>query len=501
MVLSKEEKIMKAILYTRVSTKEQMEGYSLSYQEKLCKEYATKQDWEVLEVFQEEGESAKTADRTQFQKMLDYCSRNKGKIDIVLVHKIDRFSRNSADHHSVRAILARYGVVLRSVSENINESSQGKFMESIYSAVAQYDNDVRAERVREGLKEKVRQGYWAWIAPIGYTNTPNGLAIDKETAPYIRKAFEAYAQGNRTVRDLARLFNKWGIRNKKGGKLCPQSVIKILQNKLYIGIISIKDWGEEVDGVHEKIIEPKLFYKVQNIRHGRCLTTAPRLFKNPEFPLKNVGKCNNCKKFLAGSKSKGRNKRYAYYHCFCGNTRIRKEEFEDRFLSFLKKIAPNTEFKKLFRAVLVDVWKQKQSTMLNDLKKIDQELARIKDLKSKLIQKNLSGIISDEDYKEQSELLSGKLATKELERSEIRHEETDIDYLVSLSEELFSKVSTIWLEASFENKLRFQHLLFPEGITYESGEIRTARLGLPFNLIDAFTSNKTTVVSDQGLEP
>ncbi|HRN70524.1 MAG TPA: recombinase family protein, partial [Candidatus Woesebacteria bacterium] len=162
---------MNIIIYTRVSTKEQVEGYSLTYQESFCREYAERQGWNVVQVFQEQGESAKTANRTQLQKLLDYCQKNKGKVDILLVHKLDRFARNTADHQAVRAVLVRYGVKVRSVTEQIDDNSAGKFMENIFSAVAQFDNDVRSERTKAGMLEKLRQGHWPWKAPLGYKNS------------------------------------------------------------------------------------------------------------------------------------------------------------------------------------------------------------------------------------------------------------------------------------------------------------------------------------------
>ncbi len=487
-------KIMNVILYTRVSSKEQLQGFSLSSQEKLCREYAERQGWNVIEVFQEEGESAKTADRTQLLKLLEYCVRNKGKIDAVLVYKVDRVARVSADHHSIRAALSRCGMVLRSVMENIDETSTGKFMENMFAAVAQFDNDVRADRTREGLKERVRQGLWAWTPPIGYKSGTSCMVIDSEKAPYIKKTFELYSTGNYTIREIAKLFNKWGIRTKRGNNISPQTVTKVLENKLYMGIIDVNGWEGEVEGIHEKIIDPELFYKAQAVRSGKSVSAVPRLVNNPEFPLKNIAKCHDCSKYLTGSKSTGRTKKYAYYHCVCGKTRIRKEGLEDSFLYFLKQIQPNEDFIKLFRESMVQIWKMKQGSVIVEQQKLDKELLMFRTRKTLLMEKNFNGIITDTELKEQLDILSSRVAIKEVERSEIRTEESNIDYLVSVSEELFRKVSTVWLDAPFEYKLKFQQLLFPKGILYKDGSIGTVELGIPFNLIVNADVEKTTLV-------
>ncbi len=495
------EKIMNVVIYTRVSTKEQIDNYSLSTQEKICRDYIEKNGWSVAHLFQEEGESAKSTDRTELLKLLEYCIKNKGKIDVVLVYKLDRISRVSADYQGIRAALLRCGVVLRSVTETINDSAQGKFMENIFAAVAQLDNDVRGERTKAGLQERVRQGLWAWAPPIGYKSSPTGMIIDTERAPFIKKIFEMYSTGKYTICYMARAANRMGIKTKQGNKISPQTLTRILENKLYMGIISVQGWKDEVDGIHEKIISPELFYRVKQVRKGNSNAAGPRLSNNPNYPLKNIAKCIDCKKFLTASKSKGRTRRYSYYHCICGKTRVPKEVLEEKFLHLLKQIQPDSNFIELFREVLITVWRMKQRTVLVELQKIEKELSTLKEMKARLIEKNLIGVISDADYKEQIESLSSRIVTKEIERSEIRIEETDIDYLVSVSEELFTKVSTIWLDASFENKLVFQRLLFPRGILYDGEIIGTEELGFPFKLISSVGLDNTNLVPRRGIEP
>ncbi len=492
---------MKVVIYTRVSTKEQVEGYSLTYQENICREYANKQGWEVVGVFQEQGESAKSANRTQLLKLLEFCNKHRKETDVVLVHKIDRVSRIAADYLAIKTTLIAHNIILRSVTEPIDDTSQGNFMGTIYAAVAQLDNDIRAERTKEGLKERVNQGLWAWGAPLGYKNTKAGLVIDKQTAPYIKKAFEVYAQGGHRLKDIASKLNSWGVRTKNGNRISTQAVANMLQNKLYIGRLTVKDWGVDIDGLHSKLISPELFYKVQQIREGVSFTAVPRLLNNPDFPLKNIAKCEHCGKGLTASRSRGRNKRYAYYHCLCGKTRVSKELFEQVFFDALKRIQPNKQFQRLFQEVLYDVWKQKQSEAIDSVKRIDGNIAVLKELQTKLVRKNLEGIISDDDYREQNQAIKEELVIKEVERSEARTEETDIDYLVAFSESLFNNVASIWLEATFGHKQMFQALLFPKGIVYKDGLIGTEQLGLPFALIQKSLDQKSTLVPRTGFEP
>lgn len=503
MELDKDNKPMRAIIYTRVSTKEQVEGYSLTYQEKLCADFVEHQGWEIDKVFREEGESAKTADRTELLKLLKYVQDNKGKINLVLVHKLDRIARNLADHMAIRASLAKFGVILRSVTESIDETSQGKFMENIFAAVAQFDNDVRSERTKAGMKEKAEQGLWPWGAPLGYKNSPSGLIIDQEKAPYIQKAFEVYSQGIYTIKEMSKKLNKWGLRSKGGKKISPQAVVKIFHSRLYIGGIVVPKWGVDNEGLHKPLISKELFYKVQKIRQSRTSNAPVRLVNNPDFPLKNVTLCKDCNTYLTASWSKGRRGgRYGYYHCIkCGKTRIAKNDLESAFYRRLREIQPKEAVKILFKEILIEVWNQKQGEAMKAVIKIDRDLVTLRDMKNKLFAKNLQGLIEDIEFREQKEYINSQITVKEIERSEYREEETNIDYLVALSESLFTSVALVWLEAPFEDKLKFQTLMFPEGVFYKDKNIGTTSLGLPFNLISESKPSKTTLAPSEGFEP
>ncbi len=490
---------MNVILYTRVSTKEQIEGYSLTYQEKLCKEYAERMGWNIVQVFQEQGESAKTADRTQLLKLLKFCHENRGKIDILLVHKLDRFSRNTADHSAVRAALLKVGVKLRSVSEQIDDTPAGKLMENIFSSIAQFDNDVRSDRTKEGMKEKARQGHWPWKAPIGYKNSPAGLIIDNTRASYIKTAFETYAKGGYSVISISKKLNRMGLRTEKNKRITPQLMIKIFSNKLYMGVVEA--WGEEHVGAHEPLVSKELFYTVNNIRLGKSVTAAiPHFSKNPTFPLKSVLTCSDCGKRLTGSKSKGRRLKYSYYHCICGAVRVRQEQLDNLFYEYIKTIQPNQELSKLFQLIVRDVWKRKHLEAETALRNIDLEIMHFKNMKDKLLKKNLDGIVSDEDYKSQVKQLNDNITVKEIERGDYRESETNIDHLISLVETLFDNVASLWFESNLENKQRFQSLLFPSGMPVSNEGFGTATLGLPFNLIGDFAGNKTTLVTPREFE-
>lgn len=124
--------LKRAIIYCRVSTKEQAdEGGSLKLQEKICRDYASKNNIEITDVYIERGESAKTADRTELIKLINFCTSNKkSNIQTILFYKLDRFSRNQTDYGQLKIMFKKYGLELRSATELFDDTPTGRFLEN-----------------------------------------------------------------------------------------------------------------------------------------------------------------------------------------------------------------------------------------------------------------------------------------------------------------------------------------------------------------------------------
>ena len=135
--------VIGAVIYVRVSTKEQTENLSLPTQLRKCEEYCRYHGYEILERFHEEGESAKTTDRTELKKLLEFCRHQKGRVHFLVVYNLTRFARDKYDHFALRAHLQSLGISLRSATEPIDDTSTGKLMEGVLAAFAQFDNDQR----------------------------------------------------------------------------------------------------------------------------------------------------------------------------------------------------------------------------------------------------------------------------------------------------------------------------------------------------------------------
>ena len=275
-----------AVIYIRVSTKEQTENLSLPTQLRACEEYCRREGLDVLERFREEGESAKTADRTELQRLLAFCRTNKGRVHFVVVFNLTRFARDKYDHFALRSLLKSLGISLRSATEPIDDTSTGKLMEGVLAAFAQFDNDVRSDRTRAGMKAALELGRWVFLAPLGYMNAPRmlgkSLMPDPERAPLVRRAFEEYATGRFTKQQLLQQVTAWGLRNRRGQPLSSQAIGMLLRNQLYAGIVDVAEYGVRGRrGDFEPLVSEDTFYRVQAVLSGRTPSLAPQL-QGPE---------------------------------------------------------------------------------------------------------------------------------------------------------------------------------------------------------------------------
>jgi hypothetical protein len=185
------------------------------------------------------------------------------------------------DHFALRSHLQALGISLRSATEPIDDTSTGKLMEGVLAAFAQFDNDVRSDRTRAGMKAALELGRWVFLAPIGYLNAPRAmgksLTHDPERAPLVQRAFEEYATGRYTKEQLLKKARSWGLTNRRGKPLTSQAIGVLLRNQLYAGIVDVREYGvRSKRGDFEPLISEDLFYRAQAVLSGRLPITTPK---------------------------------------------------------------------------------------------------------------------------------------------------------------------------------------------------------------------------------
>ncbi len=466
----------------------------------------------------EEGESATTLDRTELQRLLEYCRKNKGKVQVMVVYALNRFSRETLDHKTLRVLLLSYGVTLRSVTEPIDDTPEGEFMEHIISGVSQYENRQRARRTVAGMKNKVDKGGWPFKTPLGYCNVIDAneqrtVIPDPERAPLIKTAFEMFATGLHTKQEVLRRVNGMGLRARDRKAVSIQTLDRTLKNPFYAGILQVqgkkvKDWHQEQTASFEAIISRETFDRVQAILSGRKVTVTPRQRNHQDFPLRHFVRCGACGRPLTGSWNTGRaGRKYAFYrcqnrHCPAKSKNIKKQVLEARFVAFLTQLQPRAEYLRLYRAIVMDVWNKKQADAHQRLAGLEGKIADLRERKTKLNEAFVyHQTLPREDYLAMKAALEGELALAEIEHREAQSMELDIDAVINFAENIFLDAARVWQEMKLDQKQRFQQVLFPEGVQYEDGVYRTERTCLMFSDLQQEELEKTQLVALPGIEP
>lgn len=171
----------KCVLYPRVSTEMQVDGYSLEGQKNGLKRFADREEMEIVGIYEDAGKSGKSIEgRPAFKKMFSDI-KNGLEIDYILVYKLSRFGRNAADILNSLEFVQSYGINLICIEEGIDSSqTSGKLLISVLSAVAEIERENIIEQTMNGRREKARQGGWnGGFAPYGYYLKDNPVYCGK----------------------------------------------------------------------------------------------------------------------------------------------------------------------------------------------------------------------------------------------------------------------------------------------------------------------------------
>ena len=515
--------------YTRVSTDEQVPGASLENQRIAIQRYADENNIEVVDWFTDAGYSAKTAHRPELQKMLDSIYENKGKVDHVIVYNVSRISRNlESFSRDIGYRMASCGCTLRSTIEAISDKPEGKLMLNIALSVHQYDNDVKAQTVRDNMSLLAKQGWWMSQAPLGlklkhilidgittkdgkkkYHNTLEINETDN-IGENIRFLLNRFSEGDINIADLARLAQKMGVKSKNGKLIQFTTINGILLQSAYAGYNSSKSLlkGETVrirdfDG----IITLDTFNKNQQIIKGNMREIIPS--DNDAYPLKHTLICSKCGTPIRASAPKaGNGKKSPRYHC-CkrGHSSIGVTEMHQLFVDFLNEIMPTKGTVKLFKEIVKRTAAQKLDETNKELTKCREDISAIDSKLNNALDALLEGKIDASEKTRYSEALIErrnqlKQHVAELERVQ-RINETTITYVCNF----ITKPAKLWRDANLEARQAFQKTMFPNGLHFDIKERKfgTDDLSPLYSIICTKKEPKTDsnygLVGPAGIEP
>ena len=413
----------KCVLYPRVSTEMQVDGFSLDGQKNNLKRFADREEMEIVDIYEDAGKSGKSIEgRPAFKQML-FDIENGLEIDYILVYKLSRFGRNAADILNSLEHVQAFGVNLICIEEGIDSSqTSGKLLISVLSAVAEIERENIIEQTMNGRKEKARQGGWnGGFAPYGYYLKDKQLFIQEDEAEAVRIIFDKYLNGNMGFHKIANYLNLQGIQKvqRNNGTLSlwgTHFIRMIIDNPVYCGKISygrrvrekVKGSKNEykqvpqedyiiAEGQHEAIISEELWNAAHEKRELTGIKSPSKIGRDRAHLLSGILKCPKCGGPMYTNKHAWTNKDGTYkevYYYVCSKARaargktceyktmLKKTDIEPLVIEAIRELIQNQDF-----AVEIKLRIGKEidtSTLNRELKNYEAKLKEIELNKTRL---------------------------------------------------------------------------------------------------------------------
>lgn len=306
---------MTGVIYARYSSDSQREE-SIEGQLRECMAFAERSGITIIANYIDRAMSARTADRPDFQRMIK--DSEKKLFDVVIVWKLDRFSRDRYDSANYKHILKKNGVKVVSATENISDGPEGVLLESLLEGLSEYYSAELAVKIHRGQMENALKGKNnGGSTPLGYRIGEDGvLEPDPAAVPVVQEIFRRYDEGE-TLSSIVDSLNKRGIRTAKGLPFRVGSLGTVLKNRKYIG--EYRYGTIVIPNRLPVIIEEEQFnrvqQKLQTNKHAPAHAKAEE-----EYLLTTKLFCGKCETMMVGESGRSRNGEVHHYYK-CGNAK------------------------------------------------------------------------------------------------------------------------------------------------------------------------------------
>lgn len=435
-----------AVSYVRVSTAAQAtrggtrDGYSIPAQREANKRRAHSLGALVVAEFVERGASARSADRPELKRMLDYVAQR--PIDYVIVHKLDRLARDRADDVHITGLLRGSGTRLASSTEAISDSPDGRLVHGIMASIAEFYSHNLATEVRKGMRQKVLQGGSVGRAPLGYLNhryrddqgrDVRTVVVDPDRGPHITWAFQTYATGTWSMSRLASGLNDRGMTTKAGPNtparpLSLRSVHHLLRNPYYKGVVVFH--GAEHPGSHAALVDSVTWAAVQDILTTRRNGERSRVH---DHYLKGTVYCIECGRRLIIQHTRTKSGRvYEYFVCHRSSADCAQRkalpiaQVEQRIADSYRDITLTADQRSHIERITLAGLRRRQAVNTQRLAALIEEADTIEARRGKLLDLHYADAVPRDLFREEQQRLSGEKTRIERERTTI---ETDLDAL------------------------------------------------------------------------
>ena len=380
---------MRVALYPRVSGHEQEDNYSIPEQIDRMKKYCEAQGWMVYKIYTDSVQSGADMDRPGLQSMIKDIEN--GKVDMVLVYKLDRLSRSQKDTlYLIEDVFEKNGVGFTSMTESIDTTSAfGKAILGVLAVFAQLEHSKITERTTMGKKARAAEGKWhgsKWV-PIGYDYGNDMLTPNEYEAMQINEIAQMVLKGT-PIRTIATIVTEKGYRHKYG-EWDAKAIKRVLANPVNLGLI--KDGDTLHPGLHDAIIDQETYDAVQVIFNERKAKYGSN-YKPHKSLLAGFLFCKHCGgRYARQSNGDGQ----YYYSCYsrnksqkkmikdpnCKNKNYRAAELDTAILLELNKLAIDPEYVEHVRQNKPknDV-NEKIKSITSEIEKINSQISKMMDL-------------------------------------------------------------------------------------------------------------------------
>lgn len=489
------------VIYTRVSSKRQVdEGTSLEKQEIDCVNLANKLSLNISKIFIEKGESAKTADRTALTAMMDFCSKKSNNVKFLIMYKSDRLARNTEDYLKIKSYLYSKGVKIKSVTENFEDTPSGKLQEVIMAGFAQYDNEVRTERVVNGSKQAVLQGRVPGTIKLGYVSTKDEfgkatIGPQPILAPLIRDMFIEISKGMYSLDEIHRIFYKRGLCNQNTKKKLAKSYFnRLIRDEIYCGWIN--KFGLRVKGKFTPVVEEEIFRKAQRVISGRSKPNLDYKYDNPDFPLRRFVKSNDGIS-LTGSWSSGRSKKYANYRFGPKGTNYPIDEVNKLWAKFQNELKLDEKIISKLELAIERALGRRCKVSTERISELQYELNKFVETETKLIEMNIAGKLSDQSFELQMKRIQDERVSKQVELDKLTENSVPVEKLKEHARLFLLNPNAFWTNAKLPVKQKLQWFQFPEGVSFDGKNFGTTKIASIYKVKEAFLPLKTSIVGDE----
>ena len=421
--------------YCRVSTDHEDQANSFESQQRYFRQYIERNpDWELYEIFADEGISGtNTKKRSEFKRMIA-CAKE-GDFDLIITKEISRFARNTLDSIYYTRDLKKHGVGVIFMNDNINTlDGDAELRLAIMSSIAQEESRKTSERVKWGQKRQMEQGVVFGRSMLGYDVKDGKMTVNEDGAKIVRLIFHKFANENKGTHVIARELREAGITPMRVKEWSNTVILRVIRNEKYCGDLVQKktftpdflshekkyNRGEEefviIKDHHEPIVSRELFEKANRILDEKSLTQEGKAKHSNRYPFSGKIKCGCCgSSYVARYKNRKNGTRYKAWRCYksatqgsphtdkagnplgCSNPSIRNEDAVH--IMYLVTRSLQLEEKKI-TANLLSVIQSVLSVNTNysHIEKLKEQIQTVEDKRTQLIDLCISGAITKQEF-------------------------------------------------------------------------------------------------------